>query len=490
MNTKKLFIGISLVLSLSSCDKLLDINPVAEIIGSEMFETAQGCEEALYGVYGTLIGNGMYGQDMSYGITEVLAQHFRNNNKEMEELPKYNYENPAVADRLSNIWGYGYQAIGYTNNIIINLERLGEDAYPLSRVYLGEAYALRAMLHFDLLRLFAPRYEGNQDKQGIPYVTIYAFTQTPFSTVDECYDKVIADFRKAQGYLMEIDESLIYPSQGGGIDKRKFLQSRQGHLNYYAVTALLARVLWSKNDLPGALAEALKVINSQKFSLLKSPDEVENMLAKSFNIKETLFGLASKNFFVTAKDVFYTNGESSGFTLMQEDIKSPFPYEDIYRRDVLANDGSDARNGWFGLIEGSAILKKCFKFVNKKTLDSDSGLTSSIEGGAVIRIPEMYYIVAEARLAGNDIDGATAAIDSVLISRGLKGLAQRQDATLTLDFIYNERQKEFFSEGVRWFDMKKRNEDIKSNAEHKVLPASDKIYRFPIPAAETNNRFQ
>ena len=37
-----------------SCDSFLDVNPKAEVIDEDMFSTASGVEDALYGVYSAL----------------------------------------------------------------------------------------------------------------------------------------------------------------------------------------------------------------------------------------------------------------------------------------------------------------------------------------------------------------------------------------------------------------------------------------------------
>ena len=50
------------------------------------------------------------------------------------------------------MWKQAYTAIGYVNNIIINLENKDEKAFKHYNIYLGEALGLRAYLHFDLLR--------------------------------------------------------------------------------------------------------------------------------------------------------------------------------------------------------------------------------------------------------------------------------------------------------------------------------------------------
>ena len=114
-----------------------------------------------------------------------------------------------------------------------------------------------------------------------------------------------------------------------------------------------------------------------------------------------------------------------------------------------------------------------------------------VDGISLMRVPEMYYIVAEAYLRENKLDEAADYLNPVLVSRGLTRLEDREPAlTPSLDLLYNERYKELYGEGQRWFDMKKLNAEIRSNAELKVIPASDKVYVFPIPEKEFEYRTQ
>ena len=107
----------------------------------------------------------------------------------------------------------------------------------------------------------------------------------------------------------------------------------------------------------------------------------------------------------------------------------------------------------------------------------------------MVRIPEMYYIVAEAELKDGNVGEAAKYVNKVLNSRGLTNLESRiPELVLDEDVLYNERHKELFCEGQRWFEMKKKNMDITSNAENKVIPASDDIYVLPIPVEEFEYR--
>ena len=104
------------------------------------------------------------------------------------------------------------------------------------------------MLLFDLVRTFAPHVERSGDQRGIPYVTEYSFKHTPFSTVSEVYEMLITDLKKAQSLLEQDINNISYPRTDDTDIKLSFLKGRQIHFNYYAATALLARVYWTRGS--------------------------------------------------------------------------------------------------------------------------------------------------------------------------------------------------------------------------------------------------
>jgi len=150
------------------------------------------------------------------------------------------------------------------------------------------------------------------------------------------------------------------------------------------------------------------------------------------------------------------------------------------------------RLNWFRPINEAGTTNYLLKPVDWLMKNASTNTPESrglIEGISVIRSVEMYYIVAEAYLKENNKVEAARYLNLVLNSRGLTNLENRDPVIEpTIDLIYNERHKEFFGEGHRWFEMKKRNSDIISNSDLKTIPAADKIYVLPIPVEEFDYR--
>ena len=239
----------------AACDDFLDVRPKSEKLERELFETAQGFEDAIYGVYSSLQSTSLYGMDLLWGVPEVLAQNLSCNSSAMDALSKYNYTgNSSLRLRFSNIWTSAYQSIGYANNILSQLEDKSPSQLPLYNYYKGEMLAVRALLHFDMLRLFAPT---NQSSTAIPYSKTYSQDITPFSTVAETYNNIISDLKEAESLLSGDEQLIRYPHEN--TQYHEFLNYRETHFNLYAVQALLARVYWMKGDMASAAAYAVGI---------------------------------------------------------------------------------------------------------------------------------------------------------------------------------------------------------------------------------------
>ena len=93
-----------------------------------------------------------------------------------------------------------YFCIANCNILLERLEEVGPDFFEDERTYYiihGEARALRAFFHFDLLRLFAPSYKADPGYTAIPYITKYSNKVSPQKTVSEVIDSVIVDLKAA-----------------------------------------------------------------------------------------------------------------------------------------------------------------------------------------------------------------------------------------------------------------------------------------------------
>ncbi len=464
----------------SACDDFLDVRPESERVENDQFKDAQGFEDAIYGVYGELQNTNSYGRYMYWGFTEVLASNlgcYEDNAQFAQPLSEYDYEANNVKSVIADMWSEGYAIIGYINNILTHLDERTD--LTLHDYYRGEMLGLRAFLHFDLLRLFAPT---DETMQGIPYVTTYSYSVKPFYTVGEVYDFILADLDEAEQLLAPEENEMDYPRTDDNV--RNFLNYRTTHFNLYAVWATKARVYWMRGDMSNAAIYAERVINSEKFPLA-TPQEMGEYLAGKLSEKETIFGVYSNSYIETVRTLIYNQTSFVSYRPYTGTSASVLSFETIY-----STDGDDASADYRYSLQLDNTTELWRKIIDYYTLggssNTPSGWSERYDGFTLIHVSEMYLIAAEA-LLHTDYSRALTYFDTELTSRGLRGFSTR-GLTLTQENIYNEYRKELFGEGQVWFNMKRLGRDILSNALGRTLPASDTYYVVPIPDDEYEYR--
>lgn len=477
MKTLKHYILCALALPLLGCSDFLDVNPKGEVFDKDMFESAEGYEDALYGIYAELGTQQYLYSDYMFWIPEALCANVTIRDEALYNMAIGEWSKNQATTLRNGVWKAAYTAINHVNNIVAHIEKGGDHEFRHTLLYKGEALALRALLHFDILRMYgAPVWADETSKaRAIPYVSKYSFSITPFSSLDEAYEKIIADLKEAEKCLAE-DETLVEAVRTNASDGG-FTSCRIIHMNLYAVQALLARVYWSRNDLENAAVYAKKVIDSGKFGFqpvtaFNQPDN------GTLDLNETIFGIYSTESQKKNASKYQLDGKStdSNFTMADD-------YRSLYL-DGSSSSQTDYRlAAWFD--EGLNTLRRLVNSIYY-TSDKPSYSGKSILGINMIRIPEMYYIMAEALLE-SDPDTATDYFDAVIKTRGLDALGE-QGHTVTADDLYIERRKEFYGEGLHWADMKRLGKDIKVSASV-TRPGSDvNTYKIPYPKSEDENR--
>ncbi len=467
-------------LSFASCNDFLDVRPDSQKLESDLFSTAQGFEDAIYGVYGCLQSSSLYGKELSWGLADIMSQDLGQNTESSLALARYRYDNDELRTRFAEVWATAYTAIGYANNVLKNLEgRSGKD-FPLFDYYKGEMLAVRAMLHFDLLRLFCSTDEA---ASGIPYVTDYSMHVNEFKSVGKVYDLILADLAEAEELLRGEADGITYPREN--TNYYAFMNYRETHCNYYAVLALTARVCWMRGNLDKAGECASRVIDSGKYPLVEA-NEVKDVFAGRLSPKETIWGVYSNSYNGTCEQYLY-NYNSYGSYDPYSDVSGSqhlMPYEQVYRLDVDATAQDFRANNWFKSGIGYA---RCLKLVDSHLLENSvtPEWDGRIRGFSLLHVSELYLIAAEALLA-TDYGRAADYFNAETSSRGLPQL--KPGVTLTQEMIYNEYHKEMFGEGQMWFNMKRLGRDIVSNLDSRVVPAGDDVYVLPIPQDEYNYR--
>lgn len=475
------FLFILAALLLGGCKKFLDVPPKDRVPQSTLFKDEQGFKEALLGVY---LGMdkpasggafGLYTTDLSMGMLSAMAYHYDNattgsagsGGTFYNNVVYYVYLDGQVRQEIDGIWGGLYNNIANLNNILTEIDNK-KDAFRgdnFSRVK-GEALGLRALFHFDLLRLFGQPPGTGMSTKAIPYVTQFTVKSTPFLTLQSALDSCIIDLTNAKDLLGSTDTTAVLKA-----DDDPFKSFTQNHLNYWAVQGLLARVYLYKGDVNNAEKYAKAVIGSNKFPLITS-----NVAAATNIVRDRTF--SREHLF----SVYSTNLKNYNLDLFDKSAGTPLRLSPTGKNAVYTTGSGNASDyryiSWFDNNQTATnVPSKFFQ---------DNNLPYELQGIVpVIRVSEMYYIAAECANKRGDINGGASFLNKVRQARGLNALnaASISNSDSLSNEVMREYQKEFIQEGQAFFYYKRLNKDLKqATGTTAVVPAD--VYVLPIPDRE------
>lgn len=465
-----------------SCDSWLEVKPYDKISEGELQKSEEGYQKMLNGIYIDLNSDALYGQSLSVEMIEVMggAYAIGTDNSvwgNYKDLSNYQYGTEYWRNRLDQTWNKAYALILNCNKILENIDQnqglfTGGNYYAVK----GEALALRAMLHFDMLRLFGPVYAKDSDKKAIPYYNKQTNSPEPILTAKEVAEKVVADLEKARILLandpVKTEGTLMSGSQDG---TSNFMRYRALRLNYYAVEALLARVNLYMGNKTEAFKYATDVIKTadqgifpfvDKSLVIGSPADPDRIFSSEvlFALTNTSRSKIHKNFYDPSRlpNYVFRMDDNLMSNIVYGGAATTGGYQDDYR--YRANWIATGSNRYF------------YKY-------SDMVANGSIQNTMIpmIRLGEMFLIAAESQS-----DNLANGVQYVNALRRNRGVANLQ--TLTPDLLKYEYIRELYGEGQLFYLYKRLNSDIitSSNA-NKNPKASDLIFVVPLPDSETEN---
>lgn len=466
------------VLLLQSCSDWLTVTPSDRITQDATFSTANGFRTALNGVYIELNRPELYGKNLTYDFIELLANRYAINaesNDKYRLVAEQYYESNYVKSALNEIWSKGYGLIANLNLIIENTESnrvvLKNSDYAIIR---GEALALRAMLHFDLLRLFGP-VPSDKTSSAIPYYTTFTFMKNEYLTVDNAIAKIVNDLLDAAILLRDFD-----PIIKNGVkdnDEDVFLNYRNIRFNYYAVKGILARVYLYNGDKINALEVAKEIIAVQESHFPFTPDaQIMNSLENPDRLftSEILFGLqnTSRNtIFTSTFNAMSLNAVSAYYSLSQV-VESSDCFEDSRLDD-------NRFNCWFKDLKEIGG-KKYYIFDKYKGGADNKILLNQIM--PILRVSEIYYIAAESEPEKSD---GLKHLNKVRSARGLANV-KGTSTNLYEGYIRKEYLRETWGEGQLFYYYKRLNMSDFISAYSGRVAMSQTKYVMPLPDDEKN----
>lgn len=478
----KILTLILIVPLLAGCSGWLDVKPIDQISEEELLESEEGFQKLLNGIYIELNSDELYGSTLSVEMIEILGGAYDIGSESnvwgnYPDLRNYDYNTDYWRDRLSQTWNKAYALILNCNKLLRNIEGrqslFSGHSYDIIR---GEALALRAMLHFDMLRLFGPVYSQNPDALSIPYYRDEKLTPESLLPASQVVFKVLEDLASARAALLNdpvITEGTLMSSVGNGSN---FLRYRALRLNYYAVSALLARVNLYAGQKSEALTYAVEVIRASNNGIFPfvdrslvvgNPEDPDRIFSS-----EVIFALSHANRNNLFLDYFSPTRTTFTFKMEGDLISQAIfgggsttgGYQDDYRNRV--NWSTSGSNRFF------------YKY-------ADMVETGKIENTMIpmLRLGEMYLIAAESQ--SDVLANGTSYVNTLRRNRGISSSL----SVLTPQLLKYEYIRELYGEGQLFFLYKRLfSKVIWSYTDSKNPEPGNNIFVVPLPDSETENR--
>lgn len=501
MKNKIIYSILFFAMGLISCDDWLDVSPKSEIKAEKLYETEAGFKDALIGIYIGMTDMKSYGENLSWGAIEFLAAQYQAPNGEYGQLQKYNYKHNSSKALIDDIWAKQYNLISEINFLLESLDKNPGKLNPtVFNVIKGEALALRAMCHFDLIRLFAKGNLANNkaalDEPCVPYVTRYTKVVTGQKSYRETLGLLHKDIEDALKCLVSdplYPEPVERPVDYEDVTKNQpffegtYYKGRETRMSYPAVLLLNSRVYLWEGDEVNALVYAEKLINAFKKYVADESHEwaaESNFVAagKTDNAKDFVFMgelLFALDVTKLSEYLEFAYSISKHGNQNYDRLVQPFMFvQNIY--DFSTGEAnSDLRyNNWFEDIQE---LKGKWTIKIKKT--KGDRFTNVIP---LMRISEAYLIAAECMLETNK----GKAIEYMNFLKEKRKISENYYLSKDITkenlekAILKEYRKEFGQEGQLFFCYKRLGLKTFDGIQYVKADMGDQQYQLPYPVVE------
>lgn len=443
--------SVVLLVAGSSCESFLDEVPDNRVA----LDNLDKAQQLLTNAYS--ISSYAFTDWMTDNVGFTTGVTIRTNHRQAYAWEDFT-DGPTEQDTPIFFWFQTYSAIAHANEVLAILEDLPANTEELTaqkRAAESEALLTRAYGHFMLVNLFAKHYDESSASSdpGVPYVdtpeTVF-IQQYERNTVQEVYDRVEEDILRG---IELVDESF-------------FANSGKYHFNLNAALAFASRFYLFKEDfnqciefsnrlLGGNPASFVRNMTSQEFQnasssitgypqLYSSPDLPSNLLLmrKISLVQRTDFAhgplssfygdLFNSNPFIAATDTrenpAFVKGNNALF---------PVRYDNLFERSSLNSNVG-------------------FPYHINLAFRGEEVLLNRAEAAAGLnRINDALddlQVLTDNRYTGSDLQLSMALLRDFFGATGSPFITDQQ---IVLEYTYLERRKEFLTQGMRWFDIRR-----------------------------------
>lgn len=436
---KRLIYTAFMLLTFVSCDQWFDVEPKGEgTSGNGLFNNEASFRDYMNGIYADLRSRDLYGGNLTLGGVEFLAQTFVPYTG-AEAWTRMDFNSDMARTIARRAYGGLYAAIYRCNDLLRQFDRNPDVEFVSGsrEMMMAETRALRAFLHFELLRLFSPAYAVDASASFVPWIGSVDGPAVTMTSA-ELLDRILSELDAALVQLEACDPVVT----GVGYDDMSLLGTspadRCWKLNYYAVAVVKARALMfrgAQSDCREASTLLGSVIEKGGYEFVRTVSDSDYSFSREF-----IFALPS---------------DEKGFCALSEELFDPSGKGVVLSSQISLDDLSpdDRRRGW---IDGDNTMRT--KFAPTSKID----LWETAPAIPMVKLGEVYLLAAEAAAKSGDLASGISRFNSFMTERNSASMVLAQDASLDqlMEAVDLQYRYEFMGEGVRLHFCKRLDKTI------------------------------
>lgn len=486
---KNITILIVVISSFTGCKKWLDVKPSDQIVDKELFNEALGFRHALNGVYIQAASKELFGKNLSWGLNTAYSQEYSSGNMSADQSLAYNFDktNASSVQIIDEIWTKAYNNIANCNKLLKEMELLAENKFEQGRaernLIMGEAIAMRALMHFELLRLYTPAPAKEPAGKYIPYVNTYPAKLNPPMTTGQVIDQITADLEKAQSLVAEND-TIVNPGglsgklqarlgQGNSSPALAFFSFRMHRLNYVAIHGLLARVYLYAGNNSKAKQHAKYIYDNY------GPQGRLKWFEFTSEFNATTTGLNRYN--KLADDILFAAFDADLIANLATAFQGNYRLSPDVEQWFPASD-RDFRAGLISEYQTDNVTQKgkiSDKWLESRAVQFEVKAQNTIL--PVLRLSEIYYIYSETLFKEGETIEALNVLNQVRNARGkYTTFSQNDEESFYLELLA-EYRREFINEGQTFYAYKRLQRNLMRGTQNLEI---DDRFILPIPQKE------
>ena len=437
MKKINILLAALVILFTASCQDFLDVRPSNYKDADYAIEDAEDAGYLISGLMSKMTSSSYYGRNFPM-YADAKGGDFTTFSAGNGGDGWYYFTHRPNSNSYSGYWTKIYDCLLQANYIIEKCEELKKQEVSGLDSYHGQALTLRALFHFDLVRLYGKPYNmDNGAGLGVPVVTkvLEPYAKLTRNTVKEVYTQIVADLEAAAPLMSK--------------------KVSNGYVNYYGNRAILAKVHMYMDNFDKALALAEEVIDKSSYELYTNAEwtlswskefGTESILELAILPTESDLGTSSLGAYYRRR----AHGMSGGGVFLASQYWFDIMGKNDIRWGVMDYDQSDKE-------DDTGRMGANYKYSGTTDLKGDGKGNSTAVNVKIIRLSEVYLNAAECAVRTGDQAKAKKYLEAI----AKRNPDWKAPATITVEDVMDERRRELTCEGVVYFEYMRQNMTIK-----------------------------